>query len=495
MRRERIVPLIVGASLFMEHMDSTVISTSLPNIAADIGTSPLTLKLAVTSYLLSLAVFIPASGWFADRFGARTVFTSAIGCFILGSIGCAISHSIESFVIARLVQGMGGAMMTPVGRLVLLRTFDKRELVNAMTWVSVPALIGPIIGPALGGFITTYASWHWIFLINIPIGLLGVLLAMQFMDPVKSEDPEPFDFKGFVLSGIGLSGIAFGLSVVDGALFTPTVIIATLVCGAISMTLYTLHARNLERPVLDFRLLKNPTMRNGLLGGILFRAGSGASPFLLPLLLQIGFGMTPFQSGSITFVTAFGALGMKGLVTKILKTYGFRRVMVMTSILGAIGIGLPAFFTPKTSVAIIMCALFFAGFMRSLQFSAINALVYADVEKRLMSRATTLVSVALQMAVCAGVAVGALCVEITLAVQKSDQIMPSDFIPAFCVITLIASSAAILFQMMPADAGHQVSGHHHAPKPETISEMPPETEAEVLSIENDAARIRERQAS
>ena len=228
-------------------------------------------------------------------------------------------------------------MMTPVGRLALLRTFDKRELVNAMTWVSVPALAGPIVGPALGGFITTYASWRWIFLINIPIGCLGVLLALRFMDPIKSEDPEPFDFKGFVLSGIGLSGIAFGLSVVDGALFPPSVIIAALVCGATAMTLYTRHARNLERPVLDFRLLRNPTMRNGLIGGILFRCGSGASPFLLPLLLQIGFGMTPFQSGSITFVTAFGALGMKGLVTRILGTYGFRRVMVVTSILGGIG--------------------------------------------------------------------------------------------------------------------------------------------------------------
>ena len=193
-----------AVALFMENMDSTVIATSLPAIAADIGTSPLTLKLAITSYLLSLAVFIPASGWTADRFGARMVFAIAIGVFMLGSIGCALSTSVTHFVIARILQGMGGAMMTPVGRLVLLRSIDKSALVNAMTWVTVPALIGPVIGPPLGGFITTYFSWHWIFLINIPIGLLGIFMALKYIDPIKSEDPERFDLYGLVLAGIGL---------------------------------------------------------------------------------------------------------------------------------------------------------------------------------------------------------------------------------------------------------------------------------------------------
>ena len=213
MTKERLIPLIVATALFMENMDSTVIATSLPAIAADIGTSPLTLKLAITSYLLSLAVFIPASGWTADRFGARMVFSIAIGVFMIGSIGCALSQYVTHFVIARILQGMGGAMMTPVGRLVLLRSIDKSALVNAMTWVTVPALIGPVIGPPLGGFITTYFSWHWIFLINIPIGLLGIFMAMKYIDPIRSEDPERFDLYGLVLAGIGLAGIAFGLSV------------------------------------------------------------------------------------------------------------------------------------------------------------------------------------------------------------------------------------------------------------------------------------------
>src|SRR3954467_6334903 len=213
MTQKRLVPFIVAVSLFMDNMDSTVIATSLPAIAADIGTSPLTLKLAVTSYLLSLAVFIPMSGWTADRFGARTVFSAAIAVFVLGSIGCALSGALWQFVLARIVQGIGGAMMTPVGRLVLVRTIDRRELVNAMAWVSIPAMIGPLMGPPLGGFITTYASWHWIFLINVPIGLIGIVLVTRYIENVRAEVPERFDFPGMLLSGTAVAGLTFGLSV------------------------------------------------------------------------------------------------------------------------------------------------------------------------------------------------------------------------------------------------------------------------------------------
>src|SRR6201988_3211374 len=243
MDKQRLIPLIVATALYMENMDPTVMATALPAIAADIGTSPLTLKLAITSYLLSLAVFIPASGWTADRVGARTVFSGAIAVFMVGSIGCAISTSIHDFVLARILQGVGGAMMTPVGRLVLLRTIDKSALVNAMTWVTVPALIGPVIGPPLGGFITTYFSWHWIFLINIPIGLLGIFMAMKFIDPIKSVDPEKFDLYGLVLAGTGLAGIAFGLSVAGLNLLPWTVVAALVGIGSVSMTLYVFHAR------------------------------------------------------------------------------------------------------------------------------------------------------------------------------------------------------------------------------------------------------------
>src|SRR5438067_3292999 len=266
-------------------MDSTVIATSLPAIAADIGTSPLTLKLAIPSYLLSLAVFLPASGWTAGRFGPRIVFSIAIGVCMVGSFGCALSQNVSHSVIARILQGMGGAMMTPVGRLVLLRSIDKSALVNAMTWVTVPALIGPVIGPPLGGFITTYFSWHWIFLINIPIGLLGIFLALKYIDPIKSEDPEPFDLYGLVLAGTGLAGIAFGLSVAGLNLLPWTVVAALVGIGTISMTLYIIHARRTGSPVLDFSMLHLALLRAAVLVGFLFRLGIGALPFLPPLLM------------------------------------------------------------------------------------------------------------------------------------------------------------------------------------------------------------------
>src|SRR3954447_4975411 len=242
MKHDRLVPIIVAVALFMDNMDSTVIATSLLAIATDIGTSPLTLKLAVTSYLLSLAVFIPMSGWTADRFGARTVFRAAIGVFVLGSIGCALSSTISQFVLARIIQGMGGAMMTPVGRLVLVRTVDRRELVNAMAWVSIPAMIGPLMGPPLGGFITTYASWHWIFLINIPIGLIGIVLVTRYIENVRLPLPEPFDLIGMALAGVSVAGLAFGLSVA-GLDYLPWPAVAALIGGgALAGFAYLAHA-------------------------------------------------------------------------------------------------------------------------------------------------------------------------------------------------------------------------------------------------------------
>jgi EmrB/QacA subfamily drug resistance transporter len=457
MRRDRIVPLIIAVALFMENMDATVIATSLPAIAADIGSNPLALKLAITSYLLSLAIFIPASGWTADRFGARTVFRAAIAVFVLGSIGCALSSSLTDFVIARIVQGMGGAMMTPVGRMVLVRTISRRDLVGAMAWVTTPALIGPVIGPPIGGFITTYASWHWIFLINVPIGLIGILLATRYIPDVRAEERERFDLLGMVLVGLGIAGLAFGLSVL-GMNFVPWTVALTLVVGgACLIVAYLVHARRVANPALDLTLFRLPTFFASVTGGFIFRLGLGALPFLLPLMLQIGFGMTPFQSGMITFATALGAMGMKWATVTILKRFGFRTILTINSLISAAFLAVCAAFTPGTPIAAMVLLLFVGGFFRSLQFTCINTIAYAEVDPARVSRATALVSVGQQLALSAGVAVGALTVETVVGLRGGGTLEASDFAPAFLVVAGISALSALIFMRLPPDAGAELA--------------------------------------
>ena len=377
---DRVVPMIVAVALFMEQMDSTVISTSLPAIARALGTDPLALKLAVTSYLLSLAICIPASGWTADRFGGRNVFRIAIGVFVLGSIGCAASHSLEQFVFARIAQGMGGAMMTPVGRLILVRSIDKHRLLNAMSLVTMPALIGPICGPPLGGFITTYASWHWIFLINVPIGLLGIGLVSRFIPNVRVEHRESFDAVGFILSGLGIGGLSFGLSVMGLDFLPASIVAALLIGGTISTVAYVVHAKRTPAPILDLNLLRLPTFRASIVGGFLFRLGVGALPFLLPLLLQIGFGLTPFQSGLITFTGALGSMFMKAAITRVVKRFGYRDVLLYNSLISSAFLAACATFVPGMPFWAMIAILLAGGFFRSLQFTSINTIAYAEVE-------------------------------------------------------------------------------------------------------------------
>jgi EmrB/QacA subfamily drug resistance transporter len=454
---KRIVPLIVAVALFMENMDSTVIATSLPAIAHDIGTSPLTLKLAVTSYLLSLAIFIPVSGWTADRFGARTVFRAAIAVFMLGSIGCAISTSLTQFVIARIVEGMGGAMMTPVARLILVRSVGKRELINAMVWVTFPALIGPLLGPPLGGFITTFISWHWIFLINIPIGAVGIVLATMFIEDVRAQTPDPFDPVGMVLAGLGIGGLAFGGSVLGLDFLPLPIVLGLILAGAAASYAYVVHARRTPAPVLDLSLLKLPTMHAAIVGGFVYRSGIGAMPFLLPLLLQLGFGLTPFQSGLITLSNVVGAMGMKTIVPIILRRFGFRNSLTVNAVISAGLVAACATFTPGVPFAWIVGVLIINGFFRSLEFTSMNTIAYAEVDYQRMSRATSFVAVAQQLSISIGVAIGALVVDLTLWARGRSVITAADFQPAFFIIALIAACAAFVFARMPIDAGAELA--------------------------------------
>ena len=455
---DRIVPLIVATALFMENMDSTVISTSLPAIAAALATNPLTLKLAVTSYLLSLAIFIPASGWTADRYGTRNVFRAAIAVFVLGSIGCAASHSLQEFVLARIVQGMGGAMMTPVGRLIMVRSIDKRRLLNAMALVTIPALIGPICGPPLGGFITTYASWHWIFLINVPIGIVGMALASRFIANIRVERPDPFDFIGFLLSGCAIAGLAFGLSAM-GLEFLPTSVVASLLAvGAVSAVGYLIHAGRTPAPILDLNLFRLPTFRASIFGGFLFRLGIGALPFLLPLLLQVGFHLTPFESGLITFTTALGSMFMKAAVASVLHRFGYRNVLIYNALISSAFLMACASFVQGIPFAAMIAILLSGGFFRSLQFTSINTIAYAEIEPAKMSRATAMVAAAQQLSLSTGVAVGALVVELTLRLRHSTSMGINDFPPAFLFVGLLSASAVFIFMRLPHDAGAELSG-------------------------------------
>src|SRR5215469_15532892 len=458
MTPERLIPLIVAVALFMENMDSTVIATSLPAIAADIGSRPLELKLAITSYLLALAIFIPASGWMADRFGARNVFRSAIAVFMFGSIGCALSQSLWHFVIARFLQGMGGAMMSPVGRLVLIRTVGKRKLIGAMALLTMPALVGP----TLGGFITTYASWHWIFLINIPIGLLGVTLVSLFFENLRAEISEPFDLLGLVLVGLGVGGLAFGLTVTGIKPVPASVSVGLIAGGAIATLAYVVRARGMAAPVIDLTLFRLATFRAGVAGGFIFRIGAGALPFLLPLLMQLGFGMTPFQSGLVTLSTAVGAMMMKSAVPPILRRAGFRNVLTWNALVASVMLAACAGFTHATPVPVMIAVLLAGGFFRSLQFTSVNVIAYAEVESARMSRATSLVAVAQQLSQSVGVALGALALETVLRIKGQTGLTAEDFPPAFLLVGLVSASSILLFARMPADAGAEMADRRPA---------------------------------
>ncbi len=454
---KRTIPLILAVALFMEHVDSTVIATSLPAIAVDVGTSPIALKLALTSYLVALAIFIPVSAWVADRIGAKLVFRAAIGVFVVGSIACASSGTLLEFVLARFLQGMGGAMMTPVARLVLVRATEKRDLVSAMAWLTIPGLIGPLIGPPIGGFITTFATWHWIFLINVPIGLAGIWLAGRYLPHIEAAHSRRLDTTGFVLSGIAASGVVFGLSVVSLPALPPIIGGIVLAVGIIAGMLYVRHAKTTPDPILDLRLFRNPVFRAAVTGGSLFRIGSGATPFLLPLLFQLGFGLNPFQSGMLTFASAFGAIAMKFLASFTLRVGGFRNVLAASALIGGAFIAASAFFTPTTSHAVIIAVLVGSGFMRSLFFTSSNALVFADINAAEASQATAISAAAQQITVAIGVAVGGGLLEATTYVT-GEPVGAHTFTIAFVIVGAITATSIIPFLRMSVDAGSSVSG-------------------------------------
>ncbi|HMN38900.1 MAG TPA: MFS transporter [Hyphomicrobium sp.] len=455
--RRNSIPLIVATALFMATLDATVLSTSLPAIAHDLGLNPVHLKLALTTYLLALAVFIPASGWAADRFGPKNVFRAAMAVFALGSIFCGLSSSLGSLVASRVLQGIGGAMMMPVGRLIVWRSVPKSEIIAAAAALTIPALLGPVLGPLLGGFLSTYFNWRWIFWINIPVAAAGILLVTRFIPDLGADAREEFDLKGFLLIGPGLSMFLTGAMLLGLDLLSPDMVAALLLAGAALMAAYVWYALNAERPLIDFRLLAIPTFFAGVVGGFLFRTGISAAPFLLALLFQEGFGLTPFQSGLLIFATGFGAMFMKTQAARILRRWGYRNVLIANAAVAALFSALPALFTHATP-ALLMSGIFLTGGLsRSLQFTGLNTISYADIPEEKLSRATSFASVLQELSGAIGVSVAALGLEIMMRVEGTTTMTQGIFAPVFLIVALISGLSAVLFVWkLDANAGAEL---------------------------------------
>ena len=412
MARGTAVALLVAGAIFMENLDGTVILTALPQMAKSFQVQPLDLNIGVSAYLLTLAALIPVSGWIADRLGIRTVFAAAIVVFTVASILCGLCQTLPMFTLARILQGFGGAMMVPVGRLAVLRTTEKHELINAIATITWPGLAAPLLGPPLGGFIATYFSWHWIFYLNVPLGVAALLFALRLLPTGGEERRKPFDGIGFILTGTGCFALIYGLELMSREQTSRRAIGLTLLLIASIWFVATLHAKRHAHPMMDLRALAIRSYRVTIRGGSFFRMATSSIPFLLPLLFQIGFGLNAFMSGLLVLAVFAGNIAMKPLTTPILRRFPFRSVLVVNGTANALIIFACALLGPKTPVSAIVALLFASGLTRSMQYSALNTLAFADVPATWMSSANTFFNMTQQLSMAMGIALGAVALRI-----------------------------------------------------------------------------------
>jgi EmrB/QacA subfamily drug resistance transporter len=459
--RTMIVPMIVASALFMENLDSTIITTALPSMAESFATTPIHLSVGITSYVLSLAIFIPVSGWVADRFGARTVFRSAIAVFTLGSVLCGFCNNVPEFAAARVLQGVGGAMMVPVGRLVMFRSVPRSEFVTAMAYLTVPALVGPILGPPVGGFITTYASWRWIFFLNLPVGILGFCLVTSFIENYREPESPSLDWVGFLLSGTSIASLVYACDQVvrpdAGSALALALFGLCLVSGAATAW----HVRRHPHPVIDPSLLRIPTFSVSVLGGALFRVGTASLNYLLPILLQIGIGMTAFTSGLLIVAAAAGSFAMKIAAVVILRHWGFRTVLVANAAISALSVLVCAFFGDATPFELIFVILLIGGFFRSLQYTALNSIAFADISAPRMSAATSFSSMVQQISNGMGVAFAAVALNLVLVSRGHSltEIPLGDIALTLLVMAAVTLTSCFYFARLAPNAAAEVSGH------------------------------------
>ena len=440
--------LLVAGAFFMEFLDGTVIATALPDMARDFGVTAVELNIGISAYLITLAVLIPASGWIADRFGARAIFTLALAIFTLASVFCGLSTEVHIFVAMRILQGVGGALMVPVGRLAVLRTTPKHQLIKAIATLTWPALVAPIIGPPLGGFITRYASWHWIFFINVPLGLAAIILSLRIIPDIRETERRSFDLSGFITTSVAMVSLVTAMERLGDRQpqIWPTLALAALGFGCL---LYSIrHFRRAAAPMVRLDALQVPTFRVTMYGGSLFRASISAVPFLLPLLFQVGFGMDPFHSGLLVLAVFVGNLTIKPATTPLIRWLGFRRLLLINGALNVCSLLACALLTPQTPVWAIMLILYLGGVFRSIQFTGVSTLAFADVPAAQMSDANTLFSTASQLAVGLGITLGA--IGIHLGEQVGDWLHLTElpgislrlsfvFIALICLVGMIDS--------------------------------------------------------
>ena len=455
---KRVLPWLIAVAFFMESLDTTILNTAVPTIAAALHVAPLSMKSVLASYTLSLAVFIPISGWMADRFGTRRVFASAIGIFTLGSFLCGMSSDIHALVACRILQGVGGSMMVPVGRLTLVRTFAKSELVRAMSFVSIPALIAPMLGPIAGGLIVGYLHWRVIFFVNIPIGLIGLFLVYLHL-PDYREHTNPLDVTGLILFGSGVALLSYVLEVFGEHTLNAREILGLLVLSILLLAGYGFHAIKAAHPLLQLTLFRIRTLRAAVVGSFVTRLGIGGIPFLFPLLYQVGLGFTPIQSGLLMIPQAIAAMSLKPAMPRILARFGYRAVLVSNTLLMGLQTLLFATIGKGTPVWLIVIEVFFFGFYTSLQYTSMNTLVYADLTEEQESSASSIASTAQQMAISFGVASASLVTVFFLPDRHSSN--PAQFIHgihrAFFVLGGMTLLSTIVFYQLKKGDGDTVS--------------------------------------
>jgi len=452
-----LVPAIIGSALMMQTLNATVIVNALPAMAHEFNTEPLRLNVAITVYLLSAAIFLPVSGWLAERFGARRVFMLSIVVYALGSIACGISETLWNLIAARFLQGAAGATLMPVGRLILLRTTPKSELVGALSVVTMPALLGPVVGPLLGGAIVTFWDWRWIFFMNLPIAMGGLFLVYRFVPEVRETVVPPVDIRGILLTGTGLAALIFAFENLSRGMMPLIAVAGLFALGLASLALYGWHARRTPHAAVDLSIFAKPTFAASVLGGAFMRVAMGANPFLLAMLLQVAFGLSALVAGTMTCISAVGALLMKAAAPPLLRRYGFRNVLLVNAMIVGASFMAYSFFRPDWPHWLIAIVLGVGGFFRSLQFSSLNGMAYADIDQDQMSKAATTSSMAQQLVQSIGIGLSASLLTFLMRFEGETRLTVAVVSPAFTIIGVVTLISMVWFVRLPTNAGDEMN--------------------------------------